>query len=880
MDCMTRFYRAVGVLLWLSGTLCFGWGAGIFFALGIGSLMFCFRGFPQFRGFPEWFVRPILTLFALGFLAFLPFCGNLPHYTGLPRLSYEDAFWLFNFCLLLLEVFLLLSRRMTVTRNFLLLIAAEQLISGLLFRPGIVSFLFFIPAFALLLYAVHLLAEFSQMKQSLLHETGAACDELTRIFSVSSSGNSRRTPVELGISGEIEIRERLDRYPIRVERKRQALRFVQEVESLERVSCWEDGVLPHRGPVAGWMLSFLIFGFLFFAGFYRPAHFTAGYFGWSVPSAIGYSETSRLGEFGPQLGNPRPFLWLRLFRDDGTLTWKQTVGPQEFSQDPAVPGNLSESFYLRGAVFGRYRKAGWEPAESSGVNPTCPRTLRFSQSQLHLHRNAWRQPDLIRIEETFEPTTESAFFAVWPFLLPPGTHDAPSRFDPFREKVLFANGEPIPGKSYSLLTHGFHQESNFMENGTANAIPRLAQSPWTPAMTPELDAAFSEMPSLEVFPSLCGLAQKWAAEFENSEDQDGSAAFSSRKLAQHFASRLAFSPEFSYSTAPVRRERELDPLEDFIRNHPQGHCEFYAAALVQMLRSQGIPARYVVGFAVQEYSSTAKAWVVRHQDAHAWVEAWIPRHEIPEEVFAQSSVPETYWRYGAWLRLDPVSHHLVPVREASQTFLFSLFDVCETFWKNSILNLNFQTQQERIYAPVFQWLRDLGGTLLALPKNISAWFSELSADSVSGGKRRFFHELYALLMLGTLPVGILLWMGISRLLRWWKEQEHRAENCRSGECRAGQQRDGKESENDWGMMAEEWNSLERLKKRREHSVVSFRSLEAEIEALGRKRRTGETSLEFMNEAAKLFQRPELPEETRKYYALRFGGMRELQRNEQ
>ena len=82
------------------------------------------------------------------------------------------------------------------------------------------------------------------------------------------------------------------------------------------------------------------------------------------------------------------------------------------------------------------------------------------------------------------------------------------------------------------------------------------------------------------------------------------------------------------------------------------------------------------------------------------------------------------------------------------------------------------------------------------------------------------------------------------------------------------------------MMAEEWNSLERLKKRREHSVVSFRSLEAEIEELGRKRRTGETSLEFMNEAAKLFQRPELPEETRKYYALRFGGMRELQRNEQ
>lgn len=42
-----------------------------------------------------------------------------------------------------------------------------------------------------------------------------------------------------------------------------------------------------------------------------------------------------------------------------------------------------------------------------------------------------------------------------------------------------------------------------------------------------------------------------------------------------------------------------------------------------MLRSAGIPTRYVVGYLVNEYSPTEHQYVVRTRDAHAWVMAYV-----------------------------------------------------------------------------------------------------------------------------------------------------------------------------------------------------------------------------------------------------------------
>ncbi|MBE2271233.1 MAG: transglutaminase domain-containing protein [Anaerolinea sp.] len=56
----------------------------------------------------------------------------------------------------------------------------------------------------------------------------------------------------------------------------------------------------------------------------------------------------------------------------------------------------------------------------------------------------------------------------------------------------------------------------------------------------------------------------------------------------------------------------------------QGYCNYYASAMVVMLRTMGIPARMAAGFAQGEWNEGENAYVVREKDAHTWVEVYFP----------------------------------------------------------------------------------------------------------------------------------------------------------------------------------------------------------------------------------------------------------------
>lgn len=67
----------------------------------------------------------------------------------------------------------------------------------------------------------------------------------------------------------------------------------------------------------------------------------------------------------------------------------------------------------------------------------------------------------------------------------------------------------------------------------------------------------------------------------------------------------------------------VDPMRAFLFDTQKGHCEFFATAMVLMLRTQNIPARMVNGFYTTEWNEGAGVFVVKQSDAHSWVEAWI-----------------------------------------------------------------------------------------------------------------------------------------------------------------------------------------------------------------------------------------------------------------
>jgi transglutaminase-like putative cysteine protease len=68
--------------------------------------------------------------------------------------------------------------------------------------------------------------------------------------------------------------------------------------------------------------------------------------------------------------------------------------------------------------------------------------------------------------------------------------------------------------------------------------------------------------------------------------------------------------------------RGSDPIEWFLFDSREGYCNYYASAMVLMLRSQGIPARMAAGFAQGTWDADRGAFLVRERDAHTWVEVY------------------------------------------------------------------------------------------------------------------------------------------------------------------------------------------------------------------------------------------------------------------
>ncbi len=63
--------------------------------------------------------------------------------------------------------------------------------------------------------------------------------------------------------------------------------------------------------------------------------------------------------------------------------------------------------------------------------------------------------------------------------------------------------------------------------------------------------------------------------------------------------------------------------DSFLFEMDAGYCTYYATTMVTMLRSEGVPARFVVGYTAGEAVDDDE-YVVRGLDSHAWVQVYFP----------------------------------------------------------------------------------------------------------------------------------------------------------------------------------------------------------------------------------------------------------------
>ncbi len=128
---------------------------------------------------------------------------------------------------------------------------------------------------------------------------------------------------------------------------------------------------------------------------------------------------------------------------------------------------------------------------------------------------------------------------------------------------------------------------------------------------------------------------------------------------------------YSYTLDPKSTEG-VGPIEDFLFYSKQGYCEHYATAMALLLRSINIPSRIVTGFVQGELNPSGNYRIIRQQDAHSWVEAYIEGE--------------------GWVQFDPTpSAGIIPSSRASDLSLYA--DMLVWRWNRYIVQYSFADQR-------------------------------------------------------------------------------------------------------------------------------------------------------------------------------------------
>lgn len=116
-----------------------------------------------------------------------------------------------------------------------------------------------------------------------------------------------------------------------------------------------------------------------------------------------------------------------------------------------------------------------------------------------------------------------------------------------------------------------------------------------------------------VTPETIALAAELTAPYDNNFDK-------SLVVRDYLREAITYNDQI-----PAPPEGE-EPVHYTLFVSKEGYCNYYASAMAVMLRSQGIPARVVSGYAQGDYSEEDLAYRVRASNAHTWVEVYFPRY--------------------------------------------------------------------------------------------------------------------------------------------------------------------------------------------------------------------------------------------------------------
>ena len=335
----------------------------------------------------------------------------------------------------------------------------------------------------------------------------------------------------------------------------------------------------------------------------------------------------------------------------------------------------AQQHYWRGAIYDRYTGTGWEP-----LNVSVPIST----------------PDAIDV-------------------VAPGRYALTQQYQivSLQDNRLFAAGQPIASKDVALQAAP--------EDATAilprGRIPRYEITSWAPKVSaqeldadsgvypPEITARYLQLPD-NVPQRVKDLAARLA--------QGATSAYDKAVRIQEYL-RATYLYKLDAPPPPANR----DVVDYFLFDAPGGFCSYYASAMTVMLRSQGVPARVVVGFAAGDYDGLLRRYVVPANAAHAWVEVYFPNYGwiefeptssrstfeyTSEEAPLPDRLPET-----STARSDDAAPTVIAF-SALMVLLIGSVGVAVFYWwkRQRLLQLAPEVQARRLYWQTRRSLASLG----------------------------------------------------------------------------------------------------------------------------------------------------------------------------
>ncbi len=449
--------------------------------------------------------------------------------------------------------------------------------------------------------------------------------------------------------------------------------------------------------------------------------------------SVGLPDRLTFGNVGRILQNRTEIMQIKLLRGRSDQIYNVTTPP-----------------YLRARVFdsyggfSRFRRNSANRGEWSFRSAPHPRRLPVQDNLASL---ADFGRDFVRLEFRLKSIANRQLYTAPPDFGFSRESPIPLRYDPVHMVFQYLDESEVPGgKSvrYSIGSYGFQRGEQVPVTPaqlTAHEDGRLDAQDFEQIM--RLTRGFSTMYRLDQYRRQLLLNAQVPE-----EDLVGVAELLERHLARG---------EFTYTLdLPPPADTDLDPIEDFVINQKKGHCQFFASAMVAMLRQSGIPSRIVVGYRPREFNELGKYFTVRQSDAHAWVEALFRREDLEGTRYQNWLTDADFY----WLRFDPTAGG--DALNSIQTQEAQAYDYAERLWNDYVVEGNRLTATANIYDPVAQ---DGLGAYARLMAIVDQLKEGIRTGQIWSGRIEFAWPLTILvIVVGTCLV--LLWQVFRWLPRW------------------------------------------------------------------------------------------------------------------